>query len=381
MRLFGSEVTRRDLLRRVGNLAQLGGVELLSWEQGYARGSRFLEFRTGTGFRFSVNVDRGMDPGYAEYAGASLAWLPPKLFPAPSFWENDDHAWVRYILGGLCNTAGLVTIGNPQDVDVSHFKFHSRHIDRFGTHDRVGIIPASHFNYGERWEGDRCFLWAEGSVRQEIVYGENLLLVRRYESELGTSSFRLRDVVRNDGYYPTPHQLLYHFNIGYPVVDDGSELLAAVTGPVPGSIFEDNAASSERYRAFSGPEKEFFAEGFEIPVAAGPNGRVAVAVVNRAFSPIEGGLGVYLSYDPATLPVYLEWRMMGEGLYAVGMEPSTNGFHTIPELLALGSPVMMQPGEERVYDLEFGVLPGGTAIDAFAAQLPESWTAEIGEVR
>ena len=66
--------------------------------------------RTGSGLRFSVNVDRGMDPGYAEFNGASLAWLPPKIFPAPSFWENSDHAWVRFILGGLCNTAGLVTI-------------------------------------------------------------------------------------------------------------------------------------------------------------------------------------------------------------------------------------------------------------------------------
>jgi hypothetical protein len=30
----------------------------------------------------------------------------------------------------------------------------------------------------------------------------------------------------------------------------------------------------------------------------------------------------------------------------------------------------LEPGEERVYELEFGVLPGGAAIDAFAAALP-----------
>ena len=89
------------------------------------------------------------------------------------------------------------------------------------------MVPASHFNFGEDWEGERCFLWAEGTVRQEIVYGENLLLTRRYEAELGGRSFTLRDVVRNDGFYPTPHQLLYHFNIGYPVVDDGAELLGS----------------------------------------------------------------------------------------------------------------------------------------------------------
>src|SRR5438105_12153594 len=99
MKVFRTDISRSELLRRVGNLAQIGGVELLAHEQGYARGTRFLDFRTGSGFRFSVQVDRGMDPGYAEFGGASLAWLPPKLFPAPSYWENDDHAWVRYVLG------------------------------------------------------------------------------------------------------------------------------------------------------------------------------------------------------------------------------------------------------------------------------------------
>jgi hypothetical protein len=370
VKVFNTEIPKRELLRRVGNLAQVAGVQLLSHEEGYARGSRFLDFRTGSGLRFSVNVDRGMDPGFAEFNGASLAWLPPKIFPAPSFWENDDHAWVRFILGGLCNTAGLVTIGNPQTVDVSHFKFHSRHEDRYGTHDRVAILPASHFNFGESWEGERCVLWAEGSVRQEIVYGENLLLTRRYEAEVGTSTFTIRDVVRNDGFYPTPHQLLYHFNIGYPVVDEGAELLAAVTGKVGGSIFDEQQSSSERYRHFTGPEERFFAEGYELPMAVGADGWAAAAVVNRGFKGLDGGLGVSLRYNTGTLPVYLEWRMMGEGLYAVGMEPSTNGFQTIPELIEAGYPIMMEPGEERVYELAVGVLAGGAEIDAFAASLP-----------
>jgi hypothetical protein len=305
MKIFGREIARSEVLRRVGNFAQIGGIELLEHGEGYARGSRFLDVRTGSGFRFSIELDRGMDPGYADFKGASLAWLSPKLFAAPAYWENDDNAWVRYVLGGLCNTAGLVTIGAPQTVDVSHFQFHSRPNERFGTHDRIAIVPASRFNYGEAWDGERCVLWAEGTVRQDIVYGENLVLTRRYESEVGTSAFRLRDVVRNDGYYPTPHQLLYHFNIGFPVVDDGAELLAAVSGPVPGSFFEADTGPTDRYRRFSGPEGRFLAEGYEIPMLPGADGRVEAAIVNRGFAGIDGGLGVYLRYDPATLPVYL----------------------------------------------------------------------------
>jgi hypothetical protein len=69
--------------------------------------------------------------------------------------------------------------------------------------------------------------------------------------------------------------------------------------------------------------------------------------------------------------------MMGEGLYAVGMEPATNGFKTIPELIEAGYPVMLQPSEERVYQLEFGVLAGGKAIDDFAVSLPRAETKAV----
>ena len=154
------------------------------------------------------------------------------------------------------------------------------------------------------------------------------------------------------------------------MVDDGAELLAATTGDVPGSIFETEKGPSERYRRFSGPEREFFAEGYEIPMARDDDGWVAAAVVNRGFRGLDGGLGVYVRYDSSTLPVYLEWRMMGEGLYAVGMEPATNGFMTVPELIEAGYPIMVEPGEERVYQLELGVLAGGGEIDGFKASLP-----------
>jgi len=62
--------------------------------------------------------------------------------------------------------------------------------------------------------------------------------------------------------------------------------------------------------------------------------------------------------------------MMREGLYAIGMEPSTNPFGELDELLAQGYALMLEPGESRTYETEFGILDGADAIDAFAAALP-----------
>jgi hypothetical protein len=55
------------------------------------------------------------------------------------------------------------------------------------------------------------------------------------------------------------------------------------------------------------------------------------------------------------------------------MEPASNGFATIDELKAApGSRLMLQPGEERRYQLEIGALGSATAIAAFEAALPNS---------
>src|SRR5438105_3314232 len=176
MRIHDREYSQRELLRRVGSLAQLGGVELVSLEEGHARGVRALQFRTGSGFRFDVVPDRGLDVGAAEFQGAGLCWLPPKGLAGPWYYEGDldAYAWLRVGLGGLFNTAGLVSIGVPQTISTEQYGFTQRLTERYGTHGRIAVTPASRFAHGERWDGDRCTLWIEGLVREEIAYGENL---------------------------------------------------------------------------------------------------------------------------------------------------------------------------------------------------------------
>ena len=73
-----SEHARHELMRRVGNLAQVGGVELMRHEEGHARGVRSIVVRTGTGLSFGVVPDRGLDVGLADFQGVGLCWLPPK---------------------------------------------------------------------------------------------------------------------------------------------------------------------------------------------------------------------------------------------------------------------------------------------------------------
>ncbi|MDB5506393.1 MAG: hypothetical protein JWR75_1031 [Devosia sp.] len=378
MRISGWDYSREQLLRRVGNIAQIGGVSLAESAEGHSRGVRTLEVRTGTGFQFGVLPDRGLDIGRAEFQGLSLAWLAPKLFPAPWYYEGghgDPYSFVRTALGGLFNTCGLVHIGNQKELPTDHYGYGTRMTEVYGIHDRISMTPADRFNYGEDWDGDHRRLWVSGTVRQELAYGENLLLERRYETELGSNSVTISDVVRNEGYYPSPHQMLYHFNIGFPILDASSELLCTPAEDAEDlaaslSNFAKGEASRDKFRDFVAPQQRFGVEAYGVKMKPDSDGMVAVAVVNRNLRPERGGVGVFLRYNAKQLPHYIAWRQMAEGLYAVGLEPATNPFSTPEELKQQGYPVMLEPGEERRYELEFGVLDGKDAIDEFAAALP-----------
>ena len=54
------------------------------------------------------------------------------------------------------------------------------------------------------------------------------------------------------------------------------------------------------------------------------------------------------------MPRYIEWRMMGEGQYAVGVEPCTNGFGR-SEVAAAGELIVLKPGEQRRYRTKISV--------------------------
>jgi hypothetical protein len=322
-----------------------------------------------------------LDVSYCEFNGVQVAWIPPKGFSGPWYYElSDDYSFLKYGLAGLFNTCGLISIGNPATIATDHYGFAVRPSDRHGIHDRISVTPATHVAFGETWEGDECTLWAEGIVHQHVAYGENLVLKRRYEVALGGRNIRIIDTVTNEGFYPTPHQLMYHFNIGFPVVDDGAELLAPVVGEVPDlmlSVFEkDSVGRGDRYRKYSDPQPAFGHEAYMLPLVPDEGDTVHVAVVNRGFQPTDG-LGVSLAYSHKMLPEYVDWRQMAEGLYAVGIEPATNPFGNIPELIERGYPLMLEPAEARTYELDFGIVIGQEEIDEFEQRVTRAQEAAV----
>jgi hypothetical protein len=358
--LFGASYQRAELLRRVGRLEQVAGVRLVTLGDGLGRGVRVLEFRTGTGFAFDVLVDRCFDVGRCELAGQPLSWLSGAGAVGPWYYEPDEWGWFRGWGGGMVVTCGLDHTLVPGEDTAAHFNQpHIRETVRYGLHGRAGGLPARLAGYGERWDGDDCVLWAEGEVLQSAVFGEQLLLTRRIEARLGESRFTLRDEVRNTGHTRVSHMLLYHCNIGFPVLDDGAELLVPSRGATT-----DYGVGVEGYRVMSAPVRDATEACFEHDLVAEPTGTVPVALVNRARE-----LGVYQVFRRDQLPHHTVWRMMGEGTYALALEPSTNRDAGRFDASQRGELRWLEAGEALRYDLEIGALSGAHAIGGFADRI------------
>jgi hypothetical protein len=65
---------------KISNHAQLGGIETSVLDNGAGRGTRIAWINTGTGLRYKIVIDWGMDIADAFYNQYSLAWLSNRLY-------------------------------------------------------------------------------------------------------------------------------------------------------------------------------------------------------------------------------------------------------------------------------------------------------------
>jgi len=360
--LFGRSMSRLDIERHAGALSQFAGVRLMTLGDGLERGIRMLEFRTGTGLRFTVLVDRALDIADCEYQGRALGWNSPAGFRHPGLHEYEGEgglSWLRSF-SGLIVTCGLDHILFMDDDDASHFVYRPRKSTSSSLHGRIGTIPARLTGYGESWDGDECTLWCEGVVQQGTVFGEDLHLHRRIEAKLGSNTIELHDRVVNHGFYRTPHMLCYHINVGHPVLAEGSRYLAPLDDVVwAAHAGDDYRRQAVGYRKMPAPQNQFHEQVWQHELKADREGLVPVALVNDTL-----GLGFMVETRKGQFPCQYEWQNLQAGQYAFGIEPSTN--HVLGKQFARQRHelIWLEHNEERRYDTRLNVLGDTAAIAA-----------------
>ena len=336
--LFNRTWTKAELLNYVGDLSQIAGIRLGEWADGVERGLRVAEVRSGSGLTFSVLLDRGMDIGPAAYKGKPLAWVSPVGWAHPMYFDPQGAGWLRTFGAGLLTGCGLTYLGAAGGDEG----------EALGLHGRLSHLPASHVRVDQAWQGDECSFWVEGEMRQARVFGENLRLTRRITVALGGNTIKLHDTVENLGASASPLMLLYHINLGFPFLDETSDLLADPHAVEPRDA--DAAAGLQDWMRFQKPSVGYAEQVFYHDLPADKNGWANIRLVNQTRK-----LGLRVGFKKATLPNLVEWKMMGQGTYVLGLEPANCRAGGRSQERARGTLQSLQPGEQREFDVEIEV--------------------------
>jgi galactose mutarotase-like enzyme len=343
MNLYGRSLTPLQLQQRVGRLQQVAGIEPFVFEEGLAHGVRALRFKTGGGLSLDVLCDRGMDLGAAEYRGVPLAWLSPTGVVAPHFRELQGKGWLRSFGGGLLVTCGLQNVGEPS----------VRNGEELGLHGRISNTPATLLAREVRWDGENCLLQARAEVRESKVFGADLVLTRTISARVGEPRVQIEDTVRNDGHASEPLMLLYHINLGWPLLDETTRLL----GPGdPGEPPEPRDAEAQKglkhWDSFATPTPGFRERVFYHRPRADAQGWAEARLENPS---LEGGLALSVRLRPEELPHFVQWTMTGEGTYVIGLEPATCRVGGYQREEAEGRVIHLAPGESRRFQLQIDI--------------------------
>ncbi len=318
-----------ELRRCVGIMGQLAGIRQYVLADGRGRGCRSVEVDNGSGLRFTVLPDRGMDLGAASYKGMPLSFLASPGICHPAFHESDGTGWLRSWGGGLLTGCGLDNVGSPGQFEG----------ESLGLHGRLSHLSAENCDCTEIIDNDCLQLSFSGMVRQARMFGENLVLRRQVATAMGDNRIILTDIIQNQGFRPARVMVLYHINLGFPLVDGNAFLTAPQHQVTP----RDDIASAglDQWSQCQGPTREWQEQCFYHDLPVGDDGMARIALVNP-----DAGLSFEVAFRKAELPVLTQWKQMGEGEYVMGLEPGNCHVEGAASEHSRGTLRVLQPDEE-----------------------------------
>lgn len=330
-----------DTRRRTPDGRGLADARLLRLEDGPGRGQRLIIARNAAGVGIEIAVDRAFDLSALTWRGINLGWNSPVGMPFPPHPpEGDAGLGFMRNFDGFLVTCGLDHIGAPVEGPGDHFGHRGRSRTIYPLHGRVSALPARLVGYGVDLDAERPIVWASGIVRQANVLGEVLELRRRIELDIYSPTLRIGDRVRNAGYRPSRHAMLYHFNLGYPLLDDVSELV----GDYP-------ADAVAAFRATPPVAADDAGDAFKaIPLAPGMR---RLGVRNPR---LDGGVSLMFGFDTAQFAGFGLWSAFQSGTYTLSVEPSTAT--PADQVIYSGprTPHFIEAGETRAYDLALEIV-------------------------
>ncbi|MDO5392214.1 MAG: aldose 1-epimerase family protein [Eubacteriales bacterium] len=311
----------------IGHDSQIYGIEEHRLVGGKGDGMRLLEINNGKGLELTVSPDRNADIARLRYRGINLSYFSPCGYVAPAYYESTGANWLKSFTAGFLTTCGLQAVGSPCTDEGEELPLHGS----------IANLPAEQVYWLEK---DRQLI-VKSVTKDEGIFSRKLRLYRELRVSLDKNEFVIQDTIENTGDRTEPIEILYHMNMGYPLLDEDSIIEIPSVQVLPRD--EHAAEDIENWMKMIKPESNYvercYYHKFE---QAGKAGIIQPKLKT----------GLEITFDASELDGFVEWKMMGVRDYVLGLECGNCYPDGRDVMRKTGMLKFLEPGESKQYQVK-----------------------------
>jgi hypothetical protein len=329
---------------------------------GRQTGAQIIRLDNGK-LNITIIPTRGMgilDVTYPVADGKSrrLGWdSPVQEIVSPAFMNLGARGGLGWLEGfnELMCRCGLENIGQPGKDEIITNTGAKAEVD-LTLHGKIANIPARRVELVID-EKPPYRIRVRGQVDERMMFGPKLELHTEISTEAGSMEFRIEDKVVNAGSQPQEFQMLYHTNIGKPLLGEGARFLAPIKQVTP-----VNAHSAKDVKAFgdiAGPTPGIIEQAYFMDPLADKDGNAVALVHDRAKEH-----GMSMRWPVKQLPYLTLWKNTAavEDGYVIGIEPGTSYPNMRKVERKAGRVPQLDGGKSHTMTIDFAVHVGAKEL-------------------
>lgn len=312
----------------IGHDSQFCGVEEHRLVGGKGDGMRLLEIINGKGLELVVSPDRCGDITRLKYKGINTSFMSPCGYVAPAYYDSIDDHWLESFTAGFLTTCGLENVGTICEENGN----------KFSLHGHIANQPCEHVFWTET---DDCIV-VHTLTKDERIFSRKFRMARTLTISKIENEFEIHDEIINTGDTIEPIMLLYHMNMGYPLLDEDSVITIPAAKVIPR---DDHAADDiENWMKMQKPTPGYQERCYYHKF----NDKYGVASIYQP----KLNTQLTIIFDTEELECFIEWKMMGVRDYALGLECGNCYPEGRKAMRESGMLKFLQPGESKEYSVK-----------------------------
>ncbi len=327
----------KEWLKKIGSMQQEAYIRKIEYAEGRAGGLKAYQIKSGP-LMFTSAQDKCLDITELSWRGINFNFISKPGLQNGQAYDYNGFAGQRSIMGGMFFTCGTDNVGTPG------IEPHNM----FPMHGSLRSTPAEHVCADFFWEDGEYKIRLSGEMRQAALFGGNIVLRRTIETYCGSKEIAIRDEFENQAYETSPFMLLYHFNIGYPLLDVEAKIQIPSSKTV---LLGEDGETALPWNEVTAPVDKLPEEVFYHMLRPDEKGFANVSVFNENV-----GAGLSISFQAKQLPRFTQWKSMASGDYVMGFEPCNCHVKGQEWERENGTLPVIEAGEKKTVELKLQVL-------------------------